>query len=120
MPAKRQPGMDHPHYEWSPIHTRTPLRWPGDHTVALCLLVSLNHMEWEPPAGSFQAHNLAGGLGRRPALGQRDRRDGVGFERCEGHGRGGEALRGTPPRRGFQRRRGERYESYDDSTHFCA
>ncbi len=68
MPAKRQPGMDHPHYEWSPIHTRTPLRWPGDHTVALCLLVSLNHMEWEPPAGSFQAHNLAGGLGRRPAL----------------------------------------------------
>ncbi|CAH0368214.1 unnamed protein product, partial [Pelagomonas calceolata] len=61
-----------------------------------------------------------GHLGRRPALGQRDRRDGVGFERCEGHGRGGEALRGTPPRRGFQRRRGERYESYDGSAHFCA
>ncbi|MBT6275777.1 MAG: polysaccharide deacetylase family protein [Chromatiales bacterium] len=25
-------------------------------------------MEWAPPTGSFQAHNLAGGLGRRPAL----------------------------------------------------
>ncbi len=68
MPAERRPGMDHPHYEWSPIHTRTPLRWPDGSTVAICLLVSLDHMEWAPPPGSFQAHNLAGGLGRRPGL----------------------------------------------------
>lgn len=68
MPAERKPGMDHPHYAWSPISTRTPLRWPDGKPLALCVLISLNHMEWEPPAGSFQAHNLAGGLGRRPPI----------------------------------------------------
>ncbi|MGK0171994.1 MAG: allantoinase [Gammaproteobacteria bacterium] len=68
MPAERRPGMDHDHYAWSPISTRTPLRWPSGDTLAVCVLLSLDHMEWEPPDGSFQAHNLAGGLGRRPAL----------------------------------------------------
>jgi len=68
VPADRKPGMDHPHYPWSSINTRAPLRWPDGNTLALCLLVSLNHMEWEPPEGSFQAHNLAGGLGRRRGL----------------------------------------------------
>ncbi|MCH9672405.1 MAG: polysaccharide deacetylase family protein, partial [Gammaproteobacteria bacterium] len=68
MPAQRRPGMDHPHYEWSPISTRKPLRWPDNQPIALCVLVSLDHMEWEPPPGSHQSPVLAGGLGRRPAI----------------------------------------------------
>jgi peptidoglycan/xylan/chitin deacetylase (PgdA/CDA1 family) len=56
--------MDHEHYAWSALPERAPLRWPNGATVALGVVVSLDHMEWAPPEGSFQAHNLAGGLGR--------------------------------------------------------
>ena len=68
MPAERRPGMDHEHYQWSPMHTRAPLTWPDGQTLTVCVLVSLNHMEWEPSEGNLQAHNLAGGLGRRKAI----------------------------------------------------
>ena len=67
MPAERRPGMDHTHYAWSPLPTRGVLRWPFQARVALCALVTLEHLEWEPPAGHFEAQNLAGGLGRLPA-----------------------------------------------------
>jgi len=66
MPAQRRVGMDHEHYEWSPISTRDVLRWPQGARVAVCVIVSLNHMEWEPPAESFQSGNLAGGTATRP------------------------------------------------------
>jgi peptidoglycan/xylan/chitin deacetylase (PgdA/CDA1 family) len=55
--------MDHEHYVWSPISTRPVLRWPDGASVALCVLISLDHMEWEPPEGSHQSRYLAGGLG---------------------------------------------------------
>ena len=64
MPAERRPGMDHEHYDWSPISERPALRWPEDARVALCVIVNLEHMEWSPPDGSFSS-TLAGGLGRR-------------------------------------------------------
>lgn len=64
MPAERRYGMDHEHHDWSPISTRGVLRWPEQARVALCVLVNLEHMEWEPPAGHFEASRLAGGLGR--------------------------------------------------------
>jgi len=57
--------MDHDHYRWSPISERPALRWPDGNPLTLSVVVCLNHMEWAPPSGSFQAHNLAGGLGRR-------------------------------------------------------
>ena len=63
MPAERRHGMDHEHYAWSPISTRPVLRWPDGARVALCVLISLDHMEWEPPEGSYQSPTLAGGLG---------------------------------------------------------
>jgi len=63
MPAERRHGMDHEHYAWSPISTRPVLRWPDGARVALCVLISLDHMEWEPPEGSYQSPALAGGLG---------------------------------------------------------
>jgi allantoinase len=57
--------MDHPHFEWSPLSTRGTLWWPQDSRVALCVIVVLEHMEWEPPSGSYQVVNLAGGLAPR-------------------------------------------------------
>ena len=66
MPGQRRYGMDHEHYDWSPISTRGILRWPHDSRVALCVIVSLDKMEWIPPEGSYQAGNLAGGSAVRP------------------------------------------------------
>ena len=66
MPAQRRLGMDHEHYDWSPLSGRGILRWPNGARVALCALVSLDHMEWQPPEGAFQAGNLAGGSAARP------------------------------------------------------
>lgn len=86
MPAERRPGMDHEHYDWSPISTRPRLQWPEQARVALCVLISLDHMEWEPPEGSFQSASLAGGLGPRgypdyPRLTHRDYGHRVGIFR---------------------------------------
>ena len=66
MPAERKPGMDHQHYDWSPMSCRAILRWPGQARLALCVVIVLEHMEWQPPEGSFQAANLAGGSVARP------------------------------------------------------
>ncbi len=60
-------GMDHDHYDWAPLNaSRTPMRWPDNARVALCVIVTLEHMEWSRPAGSFQLPNLAGGYGQGP------------------------------------------------------
>lgn len=66
MPAERRYGMDHEHHVWSPINTRGVLRWPDQARVALCAVVTLEHMEWEPPDGHYEASRLPGGLGRLP------------------------------------------------------
>ena len=65
MPAQRTFGMDHPHHEWSPIISRPALRWPNDARVALCVILVLEHMEWEAPEGSYQVANLSGGSAPR-------------------------------------------------------
>ncbi len=64
MPAARRFGMDHEHYDWSPFNKRGILRWPDHARVALCVVVNLDHPEWNPPADSF-ATPFAGGLGAR-------------------------------------------------------
>ena len=66
MPAERRFGMDHEHYDWSPLSTRGILRWPDNARVALSVVVSLEHMEFSIPEGGFQAANLAGGSVGRP------------------------------------------------------
>ena len=66
MPAERRYGMDHEHYDWSPIVTREALSWPNDAKVALCVVVNLEHMEWSPPEGSYGRAALSGGFGDRP------------------------------------------------------
>ncbi len=64
MPAQRRFGMDHEHYDWSPLSTRGILRWPENARVALCVIINLEHMEWSPPQDSYTTA-LAGGLGAR-------------------------------------------------------
>ncbi len=59
MPAQRRPGTDHDYYDWSPISARPALQWPDNSRVALCVIVSLEHYEWSPPPGSYQAPPLA-------------------------------------------------------------
>ncbi len=66
MPAERRFGMDHEHYEWSPLSTRGKLRWPDEARLSLSVVVTLEQMEWAPPDGSYQAANLAGGSAARP------------------------------------------------------
>jgi peptidoglycan/xylan/chitin deacetylase (PgdA/CDA1 family) len=66
MPAERRPGMDNPYYSWSPMITRPTLRWPNQAPVALSVILSLDQMELDAPAGSLQSPVLAGGLGQRP------------------------------------------------------
>jgi allantoinase len=60
-------GMDHEHYDWSPFNAQRPmLWWPENARVALCVIVTLEHMEWRPPEGTFQNPALAGGYGPSP------------------------------------------------------
>jgi allantoinase len=74
MPAEHRyvypelhPGMDHEHYDWSPLHaSRAGLEWPGGARVAVCVIVNLGHVEWRHPPGSYQPPNLAGGYGPGP------------------------------------------------------
>ena len=36
------------HLEWSPLPRRTPLRWPNEARVAVCIVVTLERLEWFP------------------------------------------------------------------------
>ncbi len=65
MPTQPRPGMDHDHYQWSPVVQRPALRWPDDARVALCVILVLDHMEWSPPPEAYSA-TLPGGSGARP------------------------------------------------------
>jgi allantoinase len=60
-------GMDHNHYDWFPLNAnRAALAWPGNASVALCVIVTLEHMEWSRPPESYHPPNLAGGYGPAP------------------------------------------------------
>lgn len=67
MPANRRPGMDHPHYNWSALPYRKPLRWPNGASVAVCILVNIEHYDLDQPDGSFTPASIPGGRGRGPA-----------------------------------------------------
>ncbi|MCY7308827.1 MAG: polysaccharide deacetylase family protein [Rhodoferax sp.] len=62
VPADRRTGMDHPHYPWSPLPLRTPLRWPGDRGLAVVPLINLETVEDPLPTGWPQIHSVGGGL----------------------------------------------------------
>lgn len=50
--SARLPGTDVPFVEWSPIATRAPLRWPNGAHVAVAVIVSVEHLEMQPPQGA--------------------------------------------------------------------
>jgi peptidoglycan/xylan/chitin deacetylase (PgdA/CDA1 family) len=58
MSREYRGGMDHDHYTWSPIVRRPQLSWPGEARVAVCVIVTLEHVEWTPPHGSVQSPTL--------------------------------------------------------------
>jgi peptidoglycan/xylan/chitin deacetylase (PgdA/CDA1 family) len=60
-PMRRQ-GMDHDRYEWSMLHTRKPVSWPGDKPVALWVNVAV---EIFPLDDDGQPFKLPGAL-RKP------------------------------------------------------
>ena len=37
-------GYDHPHYDWDPLHRRTPLIWPDNKQIAVSAHVYLEYM----------------------------------------------------------------------------
>ena len=60
-------GPDHQHYDYRPLNESRPkLHWPNQAPVALCVIVTLEHLEWEHPEGSYISPSLSGGYGNRP------------------------------------------------------
>ncbi len=60
-------GPDHQHYDYRPLNESRPkLHWPNQAPVALCVIITLEHLEWEPPEGSYISPSLSGGYGNRP------------------------------------------------------
>jgi allantoinase len=66
MPAERRYGMDHAYYAWTPLTKRGRLMWPQQARVALCVIISLAHTEWQPPENAVQAASHAAGMIPRP------------------------------------------------------
>ncbi len=62
----RSAGMDHPHYDWSPLPARPALRWPGGAPLAVSALVLLEHYEWFPPETAYTLRSASGGLIKLP------------------------------------------------------
>lgn len=52
---KRGEGYDHDYYTWSNIHTRPPVRWPDDKSVAIFLSVNLEYYPITPSDEPFRA-----------------------------------------------------------------
>ena len=78
MPAERKYGQDHDHYDWSPIISRPKLEWPNDARVALCVIVNLEHFDWQlpedtptavtPVSGAMGLGGIGAGVGRFPDI----------------------------------------------------
>ena len=48
MTASAPRRMDHGYYDWSALPTRPALRWPGGARIAVCVIVSVEQVEWRP------------------------------------------------------------------------
>jgi allantoinase len=60
----RRPGMDHPHYDFSPLPTRPQWRWPGGAGLALGVVVVLESVAADP--SSAPLGQPFAGVGPRP------------------------------------------------------
>ena len=60
-------GPDHEHYDYRPLNAHSAgLRWPEEAPVALCVIVTLEHLEWRRLEGAYISPTLSGGYGNRP------------------------------------------------------
>ncbi len=65
MPAQRKPGMDHPHYPFSPLPARPVLHWPKGERVALWVLLHLEYRELDPPVDAVRDRTQDGEFFRK-------------------------------------------------------
>jgi allantoinase len=73
-------------YQTSSLPMRPPILWPDGRKVAVCIVVSAEYYEMQPPSGGFIPPNLPGGFGRAPypdvrAFSQREYGNRVGIFR---------------------------------------
>jgi len=57
------PGMDNPHYEFSPFHKRPKLVWPGQARIAFFVTLHLEYWELLPPADAHRDPRFVGEYG---------------------------------------------------------
>jgi allantoinase len=84
--VRRMNIYDNVPYKTSSLPKRPPLAWPDGRKVAVCIVISAEYYEMQPPAGSFVPPNLPGGFGRAPypdvrAFSQREYGNRVGIFR---------------------------------------
>ena len=58
--------MDHEFYDWSPRSSRAAFTWPDDARVAVCVVVSLEFLDLQPPEGTFTPPGFLGPMGPSP------------------------------------------------------
>lgn len=63
MDERIPPGMDNPHYAYSPLHKRKPIKWPRDAKIAFWVMLPIEHWEFEPPKGSRKDPRFVGEFG---------------------------------------------------------
>ena len=56
-------GYDHSHYDWNPLHRRTPLVWSDKARIAVSAYLYLEYMELDPPEDAVADARFAGALG---------------------------------------------------------
>ncbi len=66
-PARRQHGMDHPYYDWSPLVGRGCFEWPQRSPLAVGAVIVVEHVEWAPPPDAYSLRQRSGGLTQLPA-----------------------------------------------------
>ncbi len=58
--STRQTGTDNPYSVWSPMPGRQKLSWPNGAHLAVAVVLSIEHLEWEPPVGAVIAPTSVG------------------------------------------------------------
>ncbi|MBX3503739.1 MAG: polysaccharide deacetylase family protein [Alphaproteobacteria bacterium] len=63
MPDPIPAGMDNPHYDYSPIDRRKPIRWPKGKRIACWVMLHLEHWELTPPKEAKRDPRYVGEFG---------------------------------------------------------
>jgi allantoinase len=63
MPTQRRPGMDHSIYPYSALLDRPAFTLPGGGTIAVYVVLQIEHYELTPPEGSYRDPRFKGEFG---------------------------------------------------------